>query len=313
VVALACLALGLVRAALVLAAPATTPSAGPASFGMRASLVVLSATAVDKRGRPVHDLRAQDFTILEEGRPQTLVRFARAADAPARVLLLVDVSGSMNLPRATTSVRMAAVQVLAALGPADEVALCSFDSDYRALVPFTRDHERVRRGLEATRPFGATALHDALAQAANELSAQGESRRAIVVITDGVDTASRQHADDVLARSRALDVPIYAISVVSPLDDPASPYFAGGVLPAADRRGRDMLQRYAALSGGAAFTVSDFAALRGAAQRVAAELKHQYRLGYDAPMGPGHFRRIEVRSSRKGVQVRTRSGYVPLS
>lgn len=310
--ALASLALASMSAlAPCVAAPA--PGDGPASFGMRASLVVLSATAVDKRGRPVHDLRAQDFTILEEGRPQPLVRFSRAADAPARLLLLLDASGSMNLPRATTSVRMAAVQVLAALGPADEVALCDFDSDYRTLVPFTRDHALLRRGLESTRPFGATALHDALGRAAGMLSAQGEGRRAIVVVTDGVDTASRQRADEVLARSRALDVPIYAVSVVSPLDDPASPYFTGDGYAVANQEGRAMLQRYAAMSGGAAFVVSDFAALRSAAQRLAAELKHQYRLGYDAPSGPNHFRRIEVRSSRKGVHVRTRSGYVPLS
>ncbi len=288
-------------------------AANAASFGVGTSLVVLSATAVDKRGRPVHDLRAHEFTILEEGRPQRLVRFSRAADVPARVLLLVDVSGSMNLPLATTSVRMAAVQVLGALGPEDEVALCGFDSGYQMLVPFTRERERLRRGLEATKPFGATALHDALARAASELSAQGEGRRAIVVITDGVDTASRQRADDVLARSRALDVPIYAISVVSPLDDPASPYFAGEDLPLPAQQGRDVLRHYAGLSGGAAFTVSDFSTLRAAAQRVAAELKHQYRLGYDAPGGPNQFRRIEVRSSRKGVRVRTRSGYVPLS
>ena len=74
-----------------------------------------------------------------------------------------------------------------------------------------------------------------------------------------------------------------------------------------------MLARYAEQSGGAAFTVSDFSGLRQAADQIVAELKHQYRLGYEPPDSPTHFRRIEVRSTRKGVVVRTRSGYVPPS
>ena len=74
-----------------------------------------------------------------------------------------------------------------------------------------------------------------------------------------------------------------------------------------------MLARYAELSGGAAFAVSDFKGLREAATQVVSELKHQYRLGYDPPAGPPRFRRIEVRAVRKGVVVRTRSGYVPQS
>jgi hypothetical protein len=74
-----------------------------------------------------------------------------------------------------------------------------------------------------------------------------------------------------------------------------------------------MLERYAALSGGSAFRVSNPAALRQAADRIAGELKHQYRLGWDAPQGPARFRRVVVQSTRKGVTVRTRSGYMPPS
>jgi hypothetical protein len=77
--------------------------------------------------------------------------------------------------------------------------------------------------------------------------------------------------------------------------------------------GSEVLSRYAGLSGGAAFAVSDFPGLKKAADRIASELKFQYRLGYDPPPGPPRFRRVEVRATRKGVVVRTRSGYVPQS
>ncbi|HSD65166.1 MAG TPA: hypothetical protein VLF95_00615, partial [Vicinamibacteria bacterium] len=105
----------------------------------------------------------------------------------------------------------------------------------------------------------------------------------------------------------------YAVSVVSPLDDPASPSFLGNKETAQAAAAMETLNRYAALSGGIAFRVSNPAALRLAADRIAGELKHQYRLGWDAPQGPARFRRVVVQSTRKGVKVRTRSGYVPPS
>jgi VWFA-related protein len=132
-------------------------------------------------------------------------------------------------------------------------------------------------------------------------------------VTDGVDTSSRRSADEVIERSKALDVPIYAVSVLSPLDDPASPLFSGRERPSAPTAGNAVLARYASLSGGAAFAVSDFGGLRDAAHRIASELGHQYLLGYDPPEGPPRFRRVLVRSTRKGISVRTRSGYLPTS
>jgi len=272
--------------------------------------VMLTATAVDRRGRVVRDLRANEMRVLEDGRPQRLVHFDTAQQQPARILLLVDTSGSMASGEKTTSTRMALVQLLATLAPEDELALVGFDKEYREWVPATRDHARILESFDKLTHFGSTALHDALDRAAREL-VKLDGRRAIVVLTDGVDTSSRATADEVIERSRALDVPIYAVSVLSPLDDPASPSFAGRERPSAPTAGSAVLARYAALSGAAAFVVSDFAALRAAMLTIAGELKHQYLLGYDPPAGPPSFRRIEVRTTRKGVSVRTRSGYLP--
>jgi Ca-activated chloride channel family protein len=208
---------------------------------------------------------------------------------------------------------MAMVQLLGALGPEDQVALAGFDSRYFGLVAFTLDKQAILRALETTESFGSTALHDALDKAARDLTSHGEGRRAVVVITDGIDTASQQTPDSVVARSRALDVPIYTVSVISPLDDPASPQFVGKRQSGVATAGSTLLAGYAEMSGGAAFRVSDFRGLKQASDRIAQELKHQYRLGYDPPAGPARFRRVEVKTTRRGVVVRTRSGYVPPS
>lgn len=286
-------------------APAQVPE-----FRVGSERVMLAATAVDGRGRVVRDLRRDELMVFEDGHLQKLVHFDSAHQQPARILLLVDTSGSMAGTAKTTSTRMALVQLLAALSPEDELALVGFDHEYREWVAATQDHDRILKAFDSLTHFGSTALHDALDRAARDL-VKVDRRRAIVVLTDGVDTSSRSKADEVIERSRALDVPIYAVSVLSQLDDPASPHFTGRDRPSAPTAGSAVLSRYAALSGGAAFVVSDFGALRDAVQRIASELKHQYILGYDPPAGPPRFRRIEVQTTRKGVSVRTRSGYLP--
>jgi Ca-activated chloride channel homolog len=294
------------------ALPATAPGQ-VLSFSARSDLVVFSATAADGKGRPVTDLRREEFRILEEGRPQPIVHFHGGRGLPARILLLIDASGSMGEEQKVANARWAAARFLEELSPEDQVAVAGFDSRYWGVVAFTTDREAIRKGMETITPFGSTALHDALDKAARDIASHGEGRRAIVVLTDGVDTSSQKTADEVIARSRALDVPIYAVSVVSPLDDPGSPSFLGRKEAAEAAAATETLARYAELSGGASFRVSNPAALRVAADRIAGELKHQYRLGWDAPTGPSRYRRVVVQSTRKGVTVRARSGYVPPS
>jgi Ca-activated chloride channel family protein len=283
------------------------------TFSARSDLVVFSATAVDGKGRPVIDLRRDEFRVYEDGRPQKIEHFHEGQGLPARVLLLVDASGSMADAFKVASARRAAGQVLDALAPDDLVALAGFDSRYWGVVAFTRDREALRKGLRSVTPFGSTALHDSLAKAAHDIASHGEGRRAVVVLTDGIDTSSQSTAEVTIARSRALDVPIYAISVVSPLDDPQAREFLGDRDKAKAEQAQEVLARYAALSGGLSFRVSDFPALQQAAAQIAAELKHQYRLGWDPPAGPARFRHVAVVTTRRGVTIRVRSGYLPPS
>ena len=282
------------------------------SFSVRSELVVFSATAIDDKGRPVTDLRREDFRIWDEGRAQQIVHFYGGKGLPARVLLLLDASGSMGDKRVASS-REAAKQLLLALSPEDQVAVAGFDSRYWGVVAFTKDREAVRKGLDTITPFGSTALHDSLDKAAHDIATWGEGRRAVVVLTDGIDTSSQKTAEEVIARSRALDVPIYAVSVVSPLDDPSSQSFLGEKEAGQEAAAAETLARYATLSGGASFRVSTLTGVVLAAQQIATELKHQYRIGWDPAQGSAPYRRVVVRSTRKGVIVRTRSGYVPPS
>jgi VWFA-related protein len=298
-------------ALLLILTTATLAAAQVPRFSSGTDLVILSATAIDKRGRPVTDLRREEMRVFEDGRPQKLEHFSQGRAAGAKLLLLLDASGSMTGELKSASTRMAAIQILAALDPEDEAALAAFDHKYWGVVAFTRDRHKVEQAMAEIESFGATALHDALARASSDLASHGEGRRAVVVLTDGVDTASQLLADEAISRSQALDVPIYAVSVVSPLEDPQSPRFSGHERPALATTGATVLARYAELSGGAAFTVSEIGGLRAAAARIVTELKQQYRLGYDPPPGPPRFRRVDVRSTRKGVVVRTRRGYVP--
>jgi Ca-activated chloride channel homolog len=297
-------------------ASALVPSVGlpqAPRFPGGTALVVLSATALDRQGRPITDLRREEFRVLEDGRPQKLEHFSHGTATAAKVLFLVDASGSMSGQLKTNSTRMALIQLLAALGPDDEAALAAFDHRYWGVVPFTRDRAAIEKAYAEIEPFSSTALHDALDRASADLATHGEGRRAVVVLTDGVDTASSAKAEDVIARSRALDVPIYAVTVLSPIDDPRSDRFVGKENISTGTAGAELLDRYARLSGGAAFVVSDFQGLQKASRTIVSEIKHQYRLGYDPPPGARRFRQIQVTTTRKGVVVKTRGGYMPSS
>jgi len=127
-------------------------------FASSAELVTLSATAVDSEGRPVQDLRPAELRIFEDGRPQKLEHFSSSRDSRARILLLMDASGSMHGELKATSTRMAAVQILNSLQADDEAALAAFDNKYWGVVRFTTDRviaTTLERGIADARYAGS--------------------------------------------------------------------------------------------------------------------------------------------------------------
>ena len=297
-----------VTALLLCAVPAV---AQVPTFGVGTERVTLTATVVDGRGRPVLDLRREEIRLRENGKPQPVTFFARPDAAPASLLILVDSSGSMTGDKPARA-RLAFLRLLDGMSPRDQAALASFDAEYTLRVPFTSDRGQLLRAFDGLDSFGATALYDALGQGVRDLAlAPGEGRRAIVAFTDGVDTGSRSTPAQALDEARAAATPVYALSVMSPLDDPRSGAFVGAPQGAAHVvRGPEVLKAWATAAGGEMFMASDLPAVETAITRILSEVRHQYRLGYDPPPGVPGFRRIDVSATRRGVVVRTRRGYV---
>jgi VWFA-related protein len=272
-------------------------------------MVTLTASAVDGKGRPVLDLRARDVQVFENGKPQRLSHFSQADLAPAKLLVLVDGSGSMTGDKPARA-RTAFLRLLAGLTPRDETALASFDRDYVLRVPFTNDRKRLLEGYDRIPSFGLTALYDALELAARDLGgSEGEGRRAVVAFTDGLDNASGLTPLEAVRTARSMATPVYAISVLSPQEDPSQDLF---LMPqdGKPRFGRAVLANFADDTGGTVFVASDLPAVETAVTRILNEVRHQYRLGYDPPPGPPGFRRLEVKSTRRGVVMRARKGYL---
>ncbi len=278
-------------------------------LGLSVDAVHLAATVVNKKGRLVTDLEQGDFLVYEEGIPQEIAYFAVGTDAPVDVLLLVDASGSMDMVSKVSNARNAAIQLISVLEPEDRVAVYGFDSDIFELCSFTEDKTKALGALQRLEPFGATAIHDAVAEISEVIGDLGFGRRAIVLFTDGVDTASQLTVDQAVEMAKGVDLPVFVIRVLSPLDDPKNEAFVG--IHGKGAQSGEALERFASQTGGRLYEASQLGALRLASLRVKEELKTQYRLAYvprDSRLD-GSFRKIEVYVRLKNVQVRTRKGY----
>jgi Ca-activated chloride channel family protein len=268
--------------------------------------VVIAASVRDMRGRLVRDLKKSDFAVIDSGYGKPIQEFY-AGNAPISLAVLLDISGSMgvggNMDRARHAVGIAMGNLRDA---DDEAALFTFDSTLQQVVGFTRDLDRVRRvSLEGT-PWGKTSLYDAIAQTANAVAERGNRHRAVLVITDGVDTGSRMSAAEVAAIASSIDVPVYLLTVVNPLDHPGGEF---GVL-ASDQRVTNTA------------TLADLARWPGGDMRIAsvpmhtvkelddlfAELRHLYLIILEPGPRPG-WHPLEIRTPRKNLVVHARSGY----
>jgi Ca-activated chloride channel family protein len=283
----------------------------PRGFRFETSVdaVHLSVSVVNRKGRVVTDLDRKDFRVLEDGVPQDITFFSRGTDSPVDILLLVDASGSMDVVSKVVNARNAALQLIHSLGPEDRVAVHAFDAELSQLCPFTTDKRAAIDAVQRLEPFGATALYDAVAKASYAVEHEGFGRRAIVVLTDGIDTASELPVEQALAMAKQVDLPVFAIRVLSPLDDPGSKAFLG--VHGSRATGPDILRQFAQNTGGRLYEGSELGVLRRISTRIKEELKTQYRLGYSPTnrRKDGRFRRIEVLTGRRDVEVRTRKGY----
>ena len=287
---------------------AQEPAENQATFRSGVDLVTVSATVRDNRGRLVKDLTKRDFEVIDNGERRSISEF-RAERAPLSVAILFDVSGSMDVAERATAAKFAAHHLISWLEPGrDEAGLFVFDSRLREVAPFTVDTRALKGALGEVDPFGATSLHDAISDAAARVATRSAPRRAVVVLTDGIDTASRMSPAEVSAKAAAIDVPVYIIATVLPIDDPGSERATPGakrVAPASIGTIEDL----ARWTGGALFYSSSSATAYQAARSVIDELRHLYLIAFEPGMSPG-WHPIEIRTLQKDYVVRTRGGYV---
>jgi Ca-activated chloride channel family protein len=295
---------------LLVCAPSFASSQQPPSetqrptFRSAVDLVSIAAVVRDRHGRFARNLRKEDFVVAEGGTPRQIVDFRADEDAPVRVALLFDVSGSMRMAARLDDARQAARQLLSALRLAggDEAAVFSFDMNLQSLQPFTSVPGAIETALSRVAPYGQTSLYDAVAQTARRVAdtRQGDPhRRAVVVLTDGMDTSSLMKPEEVSALSSAIDVPVYVMTVVSDVDRDA--IGRAGLV-------ESTLRTLARWTGGDLFVTSAPAHESIAARQIVDELRHQYLLAFNADPGVG-WRALTVKTRDRDLTVRARSGY----
>lgn len=280
-------------------------------FSAAVDAVHLNVSVVNKKGKLINDLEQDDFRLLENDVIQEITYFSRGTDSPVDVVMLVDASGSMDVTEKTANARNSAVQLIRGLKPEDRVSVYAFDRDLYRLTDFSQSHEDAVEALTRLEPFGSTALYDSIVTLSDHVIHEGFGRRAIVVVTDGVDTSSDASVEQAVDKAKGVDLPVYAIRVLSPVDDPENDLFLG--VHGASYRGEDALRRFTEETGGAMYEGSQWGQLVVASARIREELKTQYRIGYIPQQddGDGEFRRIQVETRRRGIEVRTRKGYYP--
>jgi Ca-activated chloride channel family protein len=282
------------------------PESEAPTFKSGIDLVSVTATVRDRRGRLVRGLSASDFEVLDNGQRRTITQF-RTEPSPVSVAILFDISGSMRIADRLLAARFAAHHVLSWLEPGrDEAALFTFDSRLHEVAPFTVDTRALQGALGEVDPFGATSLHDAIAQAAQRAADRTGRRRAVVVITDGIDTMSGMTAAQVSAIASAIDVPVYIIATVLPIDHVGRQ----SALPREQAAGEGgTVEHLAAWTGGTFFYVSTPADTSHAARQVMDELRTQYLIAFE-PAAESGWRPLEIRTRDKDYIVRARSGYM---
>jgi len=266
-------------------------------FKSAVEIVTIAATVTDAEGRLIHDLGRDAFEVFEDGDKQTITQFTNER-VPIGLGLLLDASDSMFGTRIRDA-RLAVDRFLFdLLDPADEFFLFAFNHRPRPLTTWGRDRALIERVLAAIQPSGGTAIYDAVLGALPVMATRNRQRAAILVVSDGADTASDGTLRDVQTALHRSDAFVYAIAIDPPDKQAIN-----------TRVNVQALREVTAESGGRTEVVQSSADLNEATARIAEELNSQYVIGYSSShASDGKFHSIRVRAT--GYRVRARNGYV---
>lgn len=282
--------------------PADQP---PPKFRSAADLVSIQASVRDKRGRPVKGLTSSDFEVLDNGQRRPIVSLRSDRESPVSLAIVVDMSGSMSVGPRIAMARKAFLSLLAQLRDGqDELAVFTFDSTLHERQPFTKNLAALGGGLDDFRPFGSTSLYDATAAAARRLADRSAAHKAIVVLTDGLDTSSKLTAAEVSGLASSIDVPVYIVATVPSVDQIA---LMEGIERPGPSTGAD-LRDLAEWTGGRFVFAANIMETTAVASTLVAELRQQYILAIEAA-STREWRRLQVRVRQPAATVKARNGY----
>ena len=273
---------------LLVAVPVALTGRGAAQFATTTELVEVYATVTGPEGQPVRDMRQGEFVVLEEGVPQAISTFA-AGEIPLTIAIAVDRSFSMGQRRLELA-RAGAQSLVRALRPDDQLMILAIGSTVETVVPLGDPGEAASRALLRLDLWGTSPIGDSVVASLDAID-EGRGRRALVLFSDGEERESQQDRTQVLQRVRRADVLAYPVAI-----------------------GRDappLMADLAAVSGGRLVRARSRDDMGRGVAGIIEELRSQYFLGYSpAPGRPAGWRRIEVRTSREGVTIRARQGYM---
>ena len=274
-------------------------------FKSSADVVTIQAAVRNGKGRPVAGLTAADFEIRDNGQLRPVLSLRSDAGSPVSLAILVDLSGSMAISPKLAMARQALDTVISQLRPGDdEVAVFTFDSSLHESQPFTTNPSGLAGTLENVKPYGTTSLYDATAAAARRLSERSATHKAIVVLTDGIDTSSKYTAPEVSGLASSIAVPVYVMATVPSIDQRA-------MMEAAERSDQSKaadLRDLAEWTGGQLVFASNLTETTTAAVGLVSELRQQYVIAIEA-VTAREWRRLDVRVKRPSAVVRARNGY----
>jgi Ca-activated chloride channel family protein len=275
----------------------TTGKEGQETINLSSNLVLLNLTVTGGDQRYVGGLQEKDFLVSEDSRPQKFEFFGKE-ETPFAAAILLDVSGSME--RMVRIACAAARQFADKLRGEDVFALYVFADEVAQVQDFGSSPE-VDEVVWSLRPEGYTALYDCVYRAAKDLSQRPERRRAILVLSDGADTRSRQSLDACVRAALDASVTIYTVNLMDQAyaRRPEASTAAGALRMMTEKTGG----RYIDDPGGAR--------MYQAFEEIVDELSHQYTIGYfpTPEKRDGKWHKIRVEVSKPGIQVRTRQGY----
>ena len=292
-------ALGILLFAATLSAQTQPPVRDQRTFRTGIELTSLTATVTDKAGHLITGLPRDAFQVFEDGERQTVTQFTNER-VPIGLGVLLDISDSMHGKRIEDARAAVDRFLFTLLDESDEFFLIAINHKPRVLTQWGRVHDDVTRALVALRPSGGTSIYDAIIESMPMVEHRSRQRAALVVVSDGADTASNATLRDVRSALMRSDAFVYAVAIDSPEPQPIN-----------TRVNPQALREITNESGGRTEVVQSSADLDTATARIAEELNSQYVLGYTSShASDGQFHSIRVRVAGAEYRVRARNGYV---